>query len=145
LAEQLDLSHRVTRVDPTIDRASRRVLRLTVHTRGGGSTRLSAGTVFADLGLRSTYFRLLGLTLRAPPRLHRGKSFTLRGRLWPRPHSRWHIQLRRRGEGWQRVHSRVRLDSDGRFALRRSPRHDISYRIDRRGAISPVVTVNVTG
>ena len=49
LAAQLDLSHRVTRVDPTIDRASRRVLRLTVHTRGGGSTRLSAGTVFADL------------------------------------------------------------------------------------------------
>ena len=145
LADLLDLAHRVTRVDTTIDRPSRRVLRLTVHTRGGGSAHLSAGAVFADLGLRSTYFRLRGVTLDGPARLRRGDSFTLRGRLWPRPHGRWRLQLRRPGEDWQRVRAHVRLARDGRFSLRRSPRHDIRYRVELKAAFSPVVRVDVTG
>jgi SpoIID/LytB domain protein len=42
LAAQLGLSHRVTRVDPTIDRASRRVLRLTVQRALGLHEHLAA-------------------------------------------------------------------------------------------------------
>ena len=118
------------------------MIRVAVRT-SGGVTLLKGTTVFSRLGLRSTYFRLLQVSLSAPNQLVRGRRFTLRGRLWPKPKSRWHLQIKRTGGTWQNAVIAIRLDSRGHFAIARRPLHDISYRIARKGAFSPVRHVDV--
>ena len=142
LANALGLDRPVTSLDHAIAGRSQRVLALTAHT-AGGTTRFKGTTVFARLGLRSNYFRFLQVSLSAPATVHRGRSFTLRGRLWPKPDSRWRLEIKRAGEGWQPAGVPIHLGRLGRFSVGRSPVHDIAYRVHRKGAFSPVVRVDV--
>ena len=140
LAAALGLGHPVGSVDLTVDGPSQRVLSVDAHTSAGIST-LTAGTVFARLGLRSTYFRILQLSLSAPASVDRGASFTLRGRV--RPAANVRLQAKHPGHGWTTSDVKLQLDGSGRFALPRSPSTAVSYRLSRRHAFSPVVHVSV--
>jgi SpoIID/LytB domain protein len=141
LADALGVSGSVGSVDQTIDAPSRRVLSVVVHRKGADTT-LSAGDVFTRLHLRSTYFRILQVTLTAPDDIDAGDQFSLRGRLWPRP-SGFTLEARKGSSStWTRI-SGVTLDADGRFSLPRSPAQDTSYRLTRRGAFAVSVHVDV--
>jgi stage II sporulation protein D len=143
LGAQLGLGHAVRSLDMTIDAPSLRVLSIVFHTRAGDST-LTASQVFSRLGLRSTYFRLLQETLVAPKQAVARQSFQLRGRLWPAPAGSVHLEAKLGSEGsWTPIAVTVALDSDGRFAIARSPTENVSYRIARRHVFSPVVSVVV--
>jgi stage II sporulation protein D len=142
LAAQLGVSGSVSSLDQTIDDPSRRVLSVLVH-HGSAATPLTAGDVFSRLGLRSTYFRILQVTLAAPKNVNAGQPFQLHGRLWPKP-SAFTLQQRVGAEGtWKPVRATVALDSDGRFSISRSPSRDVSYRLVRKSAFAPVIHVHV--
>jgi stage II sporulation protein D len=143
LAAQLGVSGSVSSLDLTIDDPSQRVLSMVVH-HGGVATPLTAGDVFSRLGLRSTYFRILQVSLAAPKSVDAGQPFQLRGRLWPKPLGAFTLQVRIGAEGaWKPVTTAVPLDSEGRFSISRSPGKDVSYRLVRRSAFSPVIHVHV--
>jgi stage II sporulation protein D len=143
LAAQLGLSGNVSSLDQTIDDPSRRVLSVLVH-HDGAATPMSAGDVFSRLGLRSTYFRILQVTLAAPANVGAGQTFQLHGRLWPKPTAAFTLQARFGAEGaWKAVTAPVALDADGRFSISRSPGKDVRYRLVRNSAFSPVLYVHV--
>ncbi|HYW29317.1 MAG TPA: hypothetical protein VE824_05890, partial [Gaiellales bacterium] len=119
----------------------RRVLSVVVHH--GVDTTMTASDVFSRLNLRSTYFRILQVTLVAPSDADAGQQFQLQGRLWPRP-AAFTLEVQKGSTGtWKRITSPVTLDSDGRFSLARSPMADASYRLSRAGAAAVTVQVRV--
>ena len=65
LGSALGVGGSVSSLDTTIDGPSQRVLSVLVHGASGDHS-LTAGDVFSRLGLRSTYFRILQVTLVAP-------------------------------------------------------------------------------
>jgi hypothetical protein len=133
----------VSSLNATIDGPSQRVLSVLVHGAGGDHS-LTAGDVFSRLGLRSTYFRILQVTLAAPRSSTAGDSYRLKGRLWPRPQGVFRLESKMGASGsWQQVMARVTLDSTGRFSILRRPVADASYRLVRKGASSPTVHVRV--
>jgi stage II sporulation protein D len=141
LASALGVSGSVSSVDQTIDGPSHRVLSVVVH-HGGGDSTMTASEVFSHLHLRSTYFRILQVSLSAPGDLDAGRQFQLRGRLWPRPSS-FTLEVQKGASGaWTRV-TGVSLDSDGRFSVARSPKQDVSYRLTRKGAFPVTQHVHV--
>ncbi len=141
LASALGVSGEVGSVDQTIDGPSRRVLSVVVH-HGGSDSTLTASDVFSRLHLRSTYFRILQVSLNAPGDLDAGQQFSLHGRLWPRP-SGFTLEVRKGSSTtWSRI-AGVTLDSDGTFSLPRSPLEDVSYRLTRSNAFAVSVRVHV--
>jgi hypothetical protein len=92
--------------------------------------------------LRSTYFRILQVSLSAPSDSDAGQQFQLRGRLWPKP-AGFKLELRKGSSStWARI-TGVSLDSDGRFSLARHPMQDSSYRLSRAGDFRVTVHVHV--
>ena len=77
-------SRQVTSIDQTVDPASLRELTLTLHTTQGNVSRLGR-TVASTMALRSSFFRVLQVTLNAPSSVVKGKPLLLTGRVWPRP------------------------------------------------------------
>jgi len=143
LGSALGVGGSVSSLDTTIDGPSQRVLSVLVHGAGADHS-LSAGDVFSRLGLRSTYFRILQVTLTAPKSSIAGEGFHLKGRLWPRPHGAFRLESKMGASGsWQQVTAQVALDSTGRFSISRRPVADASYRLVRKGASSPTVRVRV--
>jgi stage II sporulation protein D len=133
----------VSSLDTTIDGPSQRVLSVLVHGAGGDHS-LTAGDVFSRLGLRSTYFRILQVTLAAPKSSIAGDAYHLKGRLWPRPQGAFRLESKSGATGsWQQVMAPVVLDSTGRFSILRRPVADAGYRLVREGARSPTVRVAV--
>jgi stage II sporulation protein D len=133
----------VSSLDTTIDGPSQRVLSVLVHS-GGGDHSLTAGDVFSRLGLRSTYFRILQVTLTAPKSSIAGDAYHLKGRLWPRPKGAFRLESKKGASGsWRQVTAPVVLDSTGRFSIVRHSVADASYRLVRKGASSPTVRVRV--
>jgi SpoIID/LytB domain protein len=142
LAAALGVSGVVTGVDQTIDGPSHRVLSVVVQ-HGGGDTAMTGSDVYSRMHLRSTYFRILQVTLVAPSDADAGQQFQLRGRLWPRP-AAFTLESQKGSSGtWRRITAPVSLDSDGRFSLARSPMADVSYRLSRAGAAAVIVRVRV--
>jgi stage II sporulation protein D len=143
LGSALGVGGSVSSLDTTIDGPSQRVLSVLVHGSGGDHS-LTAGDVFSRLGLRSTYFRILQVTLVAPKSSIAGNGYHLKGRLWPRPQGAFRLQSKMGASGsWQQVMAPVVLDSTGRFSITRRPVADASYRLVRKGASSPTVRVRV--
>src|SRR6476659_730651 len=143
LGSALGVGGSVSSLDTTIDGPSQRVLSVLVHS-GGGDHSLTASDVVSRLGLRSTYFRILQVTLAAPKSSIAGGAYQLKGRLWPRPKRAFRLESKSGASGsWRQVTARVVLDSTGRFSIKRRPVADASYRLVRKGASSPTVRVRV--
>jgi SpoIID/LytB domain protein len=143
LGKALGIGGSVSSLDTTIDGPSQRVLSVLVHGSGGDHS-LTAGDVFSRLGLRSTYFRILQVTLAAPKSSIAGDAYHLKGRLWPRPQGAFRLESKMGASGsWQQVMAPVVLDSTGRFSILRRPVADASYRLVRKDASSPTVRVRV--
>jgi stage II sporulation protein D len=140
LAAALGLAGEVGAAEVQVDPDSRRALRLTAHGPGG-ATVLSAGRVYAALGLRSTFFQLIQLSLRAPAQTSAGARVLLRGRTWPL-RGRPHLEADR-GSGWLALSMPVRPDTDGRFEVAVHPSVTMRYRLVRRNAEPVVVAVSV--
>jgi SpoIID/LytB domain protein len=135
----------VSSIDQTIDPPSLRELTLTLHNASGDHV-WSGPSVQAQLGLRSSYFRVLQVTLQGPERkIRAGTRITVTGRVWPRPSTAVSFQ-RRTGSStmWTTGVARLTLDAQGRFVLHLTPRADKAYRLVlRTGATSPVIHVTV--
>jgi SpoIID/LytB domain protein len=143
LGKALGIGGSVSSLDTTIDGPSQRVLSVLVHGSGGDHS-LTAGDVFSRLGLRSTYFRILQVTLSAPKSSNAGDAYHVKGRLWPRPKGAFRLESKKGATGsWQQVRAPVVLDSTGRFSIVRRPVADARYRLVRKGASSPTVRVRV--
>ena len=143
LAAALGLPGRVRTLDQTVDAASRRVTAAVIHTSRGDHSYTGMG-VQSAMGLRSTYFRLLQVSLGAPADATAGEGFTLSGRLWPAPLGPFQLQFRLGSDTtWRTASATPRLDSDGRFAILRRPSQNVAYRLVRPMAFSPVVHVAV--
>jgi hypothetical protein len=98
------------------------------------------------VGLRSSFFRVLQVTLNAPKSVAKGKPLALTGRVWPRPATPVSIQVRNAGmTTWQTLADRPKVAANGSFKLIRFPSVSVSYRVLRTGAFSPVISVTVTG
>ncbi|MDX6593362.1 MAG: stage sporulation protein [Gaiellales bacterium] len=142
LTAQLGVSGLIKRMDHNIDSPSKRVLSLVLH-RAEGPTQLSAGTVFSRLGLRSTFFRILQTSLVAPAEAVAGSTFTLQGRLLPKPTGAFRLEQRvGKGGDWTEVKTPT-LDEDGFFAIPRRSNKNIAYRLIRKHAFSPVEKIGV--
>jgi SpoIID/LytB domain protein len=143
LAAALGVPGQVRSIDQTVDPASQRILSAVFHTTRGDVT-LTGRAVYTAMGLRSTYFRLLQVSLSAPPASTAGQAFTLAGRLWPAPGDPFRLEARVGSEGaWKRTKVTIVLDSEGRFSLPRQPVANVAYRLVRSSAFSPVVRVAV--
>ncbi len=96
----LGLSGKVRSVDLTIDGPSQRVTHATFHTRRADHGYSGPGAESA-LGLRSNYFRIVGVALAGPAQAIAGTPFALTGRVWPLPHHRVSLLVRgRTGKPW---------------------------------------------
>ncbi|MGN6379869.1 MAG: SpoIID/LytB domain-containing protein, partial [Gaiellales bacterium] len=81
LAGSLGLSSAVASIDQVYDPPSLREQTVTFHTLAGDRL-LSAGSIQSRLGLRSTYFRVLQVTLSVPHKpVPAGHTFTMTGRV----------------------------------------------------------------
>jgi stage II sporulation protein D len=144
LAAALGLPGTVRTLDQTIDQPSQRVTGVLLHTSNGDVTRTGSG-VYSAMGLRSTYFRLLQVSLTAPLTATAGQAFTLTGRVWPAPTSPVHLEVRAGSETtWTVSKVAISLDSEGRFSLPRVPGMNVAYQLIRPHAFSPVVHVAVS-
>src|SRR5207248_4232569 len=112
LASRLGTGGSVAWVEHHIDAPSRRVLSVTLHKPSGATIDRSASQVSSALSLRSTYFRLLGLTLTAPFSARPGQAFAVSGRVWPKPASAVALQGRFDGGRWFVLVRRLKLDAD---------------------------------
>ncbi|MDX6548870.1 MAG: hypothetical protein QOG33_2420 [Gaiellales bacterium] len=144
LAAALGLPGIVRTLDQTIDQPSLRVTGVLLHTSHGDVNR-TGGQVYSAMGLRSTYFRLLQVSLNAPLTATAGQPWALRGRLWPAPPGSFHLEVRVGSEtSWTVANAAISLDSEGRFSLPRQPGKNVAYRLVRPHAFSPVVYVAVS-
>jgi stage II sporulation protein D len=143
LAAALGLPGLVRTLDQTVDAPSRRVTAAVIHTSQGDHSFTGMG-VQSAMGLRSTYFRLLQVSLSAPAKATAGEGFTLSGRLWPAPLGPFHLEFRLGSDtAWKTATATPTLDADGRFAATRRPLENVAYRLVRPMAFSPVVHVAV--
>jgi stage II sporulation protein D len=143
LATRLGTGGTVAWVEHHIDGPSRRVLSVTLHKPSGATVVRSSSQLSSELSLRSTYFRLLGLTLRAPFSARPGQAFAVSGRVWPKAASAVALQGRFDGGRWFILVKRVRLDADGHFIVWRRHNRTIHFRLVRRNAVSPVIAVTI--
>jgi len=136
----------VSWVDNHVDVPTQRITSLDLHFLNGTQTTRTSGQAFTALALKSTYFRLLGLTLNAPSRVTSGALFHITGRVWPKPLSGGvRLQYRFGTGAWQYAVASVNLGADGRFSIARRQSRDISFRLVRLHAVSPVIHVDVIG
>ncbi len=143
LAAALGLPGSVRTLDQTVDAPSQRVTAAVIHTTQGDHSFSGTGLQSA-MALRSTYFRLLQVTLSAPTAATAGQAFTLAGRLWPAPVGPFHLEFRLGSEtSWKTATTTPTLDSAGRFSILRHPTQNVAYRLVRPMAFSPVVHVAV--
>ena len=142
LGRSLGLAAPVVSVTPAIGGLSRRVLSLAVRTSTGGTSDILGYRVQQLLSLRSTYFRITGVTLTIPPRVEIGQGAQLNGSVWPLPSGPVALQ-RRIGSGpWVTRLSSLHLNAAGAFTVYPRPTGTWSYRlIVPGGIVSPVVTV----
>ncbi len=143
LAAALGLPGVVRTLDQTVDAPSQRVTTAVFHTSHGDRSYTGTG-VQSAMGLRSTYFRLLQVSLSAPTTATAGAGFTLSGRLWPLPLGPFHLEFRLGSDTtWKTAKTTPTLDSQGRFSILRRPLQNVAYRLVRPLAFSPVVHVAV--
>ena len=146
LARLFGYTSRVNSIDQTFDPASLREQTLTLHTAAGDHT-WSALAVQSRLGLRSTYFRVLQVRITLPSTpVKAGTTFTMTGRVWPRPGGAVTLErMTPTSTSWEVSVAHVPLDSTGLFSLRLTPTGDRTYRLKlENGAYSPVVHLTVT-
>jgi stage II sporulation protein D len=146
LARLFGYTSPVNSIDQTYDPASLREQTLTLNTAAGSHT-WSALDVQSRLGLRSTYFRVLEVRISLPGKpVKAGTTFTMTGRVWPRPSGS--VTLERKtptSTSWEVSVAHVPLGSTGLFSLRLRPSGDRTYRLRlENGAYSPVVHLTVT-
>src|SRR5262249_29534580 len=104
----------------------------------------TASQAYSELALKSTYFRLFGVTLNAPEHATAGVPFNVSGRAWPRPTGGVKLQYRLGTSiTWVTATTMPQLDADGRFTLARRNAQHVRFRLIRLDAISPVVKVGV--
>jgi len=144
IARELGFSRPVVALSPVIGSRSRRVLRLDVVMAGGGTATVDGYAAQQLLGLRSTYFRIAGVTLTGPASVPAGHLAVLSGSVWPLPRGAVALQ-RRIGTGpWVTRIAALRISADGSFRVTTHPTGIWSYRlVPPGGAASPVVTVAV--
>lgn len=144
LARALGLSGVVGSLAMTVDPASQRVLSMGITSSGGTTTR-TGDQVQVELGLRSTWFRLLQRTLTAPATAVAGTPITITGHVWPIPSGG--VRLERRGApgtAWSAVPTALHVGVKGNFVTQLSPTADRVYRLATAGkAVSPRVSVGV--
>jgi SpoIID/LytB domain protein len=144
LAARFGTSGGVLAVDHTIDAPSLRVMSLALHKSDGTTVNRTASQAFSQLALKSTYFRLLGVTLNAPLHATAGVPFNVSGRAWPKPIGGVKLQYRLgTSTTWVTATTAVQLDADGRFTVPRKNAQIVSFRLIRADAVSPVVKVGV--
>ncbi|MDX6496360.1 MAG: hypothetical protein QOE17_2346 [Gaiellales bacterium] len=143
LAAALGLPGVVRTLDQVVDVPSQRVTAAVIHTSQGDRS-YTGMAVQSAMGLRSTYFRLLQVSLSAPTTATAGQGFMLTGRLWPKPLGPFHLEFRLGSAAtWTTATATPTLDSEGRFAVSRRPLKNVAYRLVRPMAFSPVVHVAV--
>ncbi len=144
LARALGVKGRVRSVDLTIDGPSQRVTHATFHT-GTANHGYSGPGAESALGLRSNYFRIVGVTLAGPTRAIAGTPFSLSGRVWPLPHHRISL-LEHNGPGqpWTTADDRLSLKPNGTFSTSIHPKQNRVYRLGLpAGAVSPRQSIAV--
>jgi stage II sporulation protein D len=143
LASALGLPGAVGTLDQTVDAPSQRVTAAVIHTSQGDHSFTGSG-IQSAMGLRSTYFRLLQVSLSAPVAATAGQGFTLSGRLWPVPVGPFQLEFRLGSDAtWRTATVTPALDSEGRFSIVRRPLQNVAYRLVRPIAFSPVAHVAV--
>ncbi|MFI5049566.1 MAG: SpoIID/LytB domain-containing protein [Gaiellales bacterium] len=144
LARKFGLNGSVFAVDQTIDLPSQRVTSLVIHRKGFAPLRRTSGQAFSALGLRSTYFRLLGVTLTPPASVIKARNFTITGRVWPRPTTKVLLQFHADGvSGWTTAGTPLKIAASGTFSVVRHQSVPHSFRVVRNAAVSPVVRVGI--
>jgi SpoIID/LytB domain protein len=140
LTAKLGVSGLVKRMDHNIDPSSRRVLSLLLH-RTNGDALLSGGDVYSRLGLRSTYFRILQVSLVAPPSAPAGSPFTLKGRILPVP-GKYRLEQRVGATGeWTEIRAPGLREEDGFFQVAKRSGKNVEFRVKRKYAFSPVESI----
>src|SRR4029079_4297103 len=103
-----------------------------------------SGQAFSALGLRSTYFRLLGVTVTAPTSVVKARNFTITGRVWPRPTTKVFLQYHAEGAGtWTTSATPLSVAENGTFRTVRHQSVPHFFRVVRNSAISPIVRVGL--
>ncbi len=138
LARAVGVKGKVRAVDLTIDAASQRVTNAVFHTGLGNHGYTGSGAELA-LGLRSNYFRLVGVTLTGPSRSTAGTRFHLTGRVWPKPHHRVSLLVHDGpGQPWTTAQDKLSLSPKGTFSAGIHPKENRVYRLGLpAGAVSP--------
>jgi stage II sporulation protein D len=144
LARELGVKGKVRSVDLTIDGPSQRVTHATFRT-GFGNRAYSGPGAEVALGLRSNYFRIVGVTLKGPEHTIAGTRFALTGRVWPKPHNRVSLLVHDGpGAPWSTAADKLSLANDGTFSLTIHPKQNRVYRLGLPGgAVSPRQTIAV--
>jgi stage II sporulation protein D len=144
LARALGVNGKVRSVDLTIDGPSQRVTHAVFHTGLKNHSYSGPGAQVA-LGLRSNYFRIVGVSLKGPARTVAGTRFNLTGRVWPKPHHRISLLVHDGpGQPWTTAADKLSLANDGTFSLSVHPKQNRVYRLGLPGgAVSPRQTIAV--
>jgi hypothetical protein len=144
LARALGVTGKVRSVDLTIDGPSQRVTHAVFHT-GLKNHGYSGPGAEVALGLRSNYFRIVGVSLKGPARTIAGTRFNLTGRVWPKPHHRVSLLVHDGpGQPWTTAADKLSLAGDGTFSLSLHPKQNRVYRLGLpAGAVSPRQTIAV--
>jgi stage II sporulation protein D len=144
LARALGVKGKVRSVDLTIDGPSQRVTHATFHT-GAGDHGYTGPGVQVALGLRSNYFRIVGVTLKGPEHTIAGARFALTGRVWPKPHHRVSLLVHDGpGQPWTTAATKLSLDPDGTFSMSIHPKQNRVYRLGLpAGVASPRQSIAV--
>jgi stage II sporulation protein D len=144
LARALGVSGKVRSVDLTIDGPSQRVTHATFHT-GVKNHGFSGPGAEVALGLRSNYFRIVGVSLKGPAHTIAGTRFALTGRVWPKPHHRVALLVHDGpGQPWTAAAEKLALAGDGTFSLSIHPKQNRVYRVSvATGIASPRQTIAV--
>jgi stage II sporulation protein D len=144
LAHALGVKGKVRSFDLTIDGPSRRVTHAVFRTGFASHSYTGSGAELA-LGLRSNYFRIVGVTLKGPSGSIAGRRFPLTGRVWPRPHHRVSLLVHDGpGDPWSIATGKLSLQPDGTFSLTMHPKKNRVYRLGLSGgSVSPRLSVRV--
>jgi len=144
LARKFGLNGGVAAVDNAVDEPTQRITSLVIHRKGFAPVTRTSGQAFSALGLRSTYFRLLGVTVTAPPSAVKAHNFTITGRVWPRPTTKVFLQFHADGAGtWTTSATPLTVAANGTFSTVRHQSVPHYFRVVRNSAISPIVRVGM--